>query len=47
MYGILNAVVLPVAWGLSARGSDRQEAIYLGLGSLLFGLFSFRALAVA
>lgn len=47
MYGILNALVLPVAWGLSARGSDRQEAIYLGLGSLLFGLFSFRALAVA
>lgn len=47
MYGVLSALVLPIAWGLSARSPGRHEAIYLGLGSLLFGLFTFRALTVA
>lgn len=47
MYGVLSALVLPVAWGLSARRSGRHEALYLGLGSLLFAGLTFRALAVA
>jgi hypothetical protein len=47
MYGALATVVLPLAWGLSARSHGRQEALYLGLGSLLFAGFTFRALAVA
>jgi len=47
MYGVLSAVVLPVAWGLSARGGGRHEAVYLGLGSLLFAGLTFRALSVA
>lgn len=47
MYGALSTVVLPLAWGLSARSHGRQEALFLGLGSLLFAGFTFRALAVA
>lgn len=47
MYGALATAVLPLAWGLSARSHGRQEALYLGLGSLLFAGFTFRALAVA
>jgi hypothetical protein len=47
MYGALATVVPPLAWGLSARSHGRQEALYLGLGSLLFAGFTFRALAVA
>lgn len=47
MYGVLSALVLPVAWGLSARSGGRHEAVYLGLGSLLFAGLTFRALSVA
>ena len=47
MYGALSALVLPVAWGLSSRSGGRHEAIYLGLGSLLFAGLTFRALSVA
>ncbi|MGH7608445.1 MAG: hypothetical protein ACREOD_00650 [Candidatus Dormibacteria bacterium] len=47
MYGVLSALVLPVAWGISARSSARHEAMVLGLGSLLFAGLTFRALVVA
>lgn len=47
MYGALSAACLPVAWVLSSRSHGRHEAIYLGLGSLLFAGLTFRALAVA
>lgn len=47
MYGALSALVLPVAWVMSERSTGRGEAIYLGLGSLLFAGLTFRALAVA
>ncbi|MGH7666264.1 MAG: hypothetical protein ACREN1_02985 [Candidatus Dormibacteria bacterium] len=46
-YGALSAAVLPLAWRLSARGQGRHEALYLGFGSLLFGLLTFRAAMVA
>jgi len=47
MYGVLSAACLPVAWVLSSRSHGRHEALYLGLGSLLFAGLTFRALAVA
>jgi hypothetical protein len=47
MYGAVSALVIPVAWVLSARGSAKSEALYMSLGSLLFAGVTFRALAVA
>ncbi|MGH7612008.1 MAG: hypothetical protein ACREN4_08310 [Candidatus Dormibacteria bacterium] len=47
MYGVLSALVLPVAWGITAVAPARREALILGLGSLLFAGLTFRALVVA